>query len=199
VLPGRHGTGFAYRRTRAPIARWGVYGVMPEISQNDVHALDSLGTSRTTKGIFCYRLSIWFGAGLAPLAPGTVATLTCLPLYWLFKDVPWIAQLIAVLGFGVFAILCADRTARDLHLDDPQVIVIDEVAGGLLALVLVASGDVSIQLIVLALFRLLDILKPWPINLTIDPRTPGLEIVYDDVAAGLIAGVAVKLAMPLFH
>jgi phosphatidylglycerophosphatase A len=145
-----------------------------------------------------YLLATWFGTGYARIAPGTVATATVLPLYWLLRlcamPLQWVVVLIVV-GVSIWS---ADWVARDLDQKDPQIIVIDEVCGGLIALLLVNSGGLFEQLLALALFRLLDIFKPWPVNIRI-PGPAGFDVVYDDVVAGIIAGLVVKLVFAWIH
>jgi phosphatidylglycerophosphatase A len=122
-----------------------------------------------------------------------------LPIYWFLREAPGAIQFVFLTAFIVLAILCSNRAARDLLSVDPQIIVIDEVAGGLAALILSDSGDLFIQCAALAVFRILDIFKPWPVSVSIDPRIPGFEIVYDDVAAGVGAGLMIWIAMGLLH
>jgi phosphatidylglycerophosphatase A len=125
-------------------------------------------------------------------APGTVATATVLPLYWLLRLASMPLQLAIVLLIVGLSIVSANRVASDLDHDDPQIIVIDEVVGALLALLIVDSAAALEQIMALLVFRLLDIFKPWPINISIG-GIAGFGIVYDDVVAGLGAGLIVRL------
>lgn len=139
-----------------------------------------------------YTLSIWFGCGLSPVAPGTVGTLGALPLYLLLAPFgPF-----AVLALGVVMVLAgiwsAGIVARYKRNDDPQIIVIDEVAGVLLTLA-VAPADWKGLVIGVVLFRLFDQTKPWPARLM--ERLPaGYGVVLDDVVAGIWAAVLLLLA-----
>jgi phosphatidylglycerophosphatase A len=149
-------------------------------------------------GAVLYLLATWFGAGFASIAPGTVATATVLPLYWLLRLVSMPLQLaVALLVMGL-AIMSANRVASDLDQDDPQIIVIDEVSGALVALLVVSSAAPVEQIAALSVFRLLDIFKPWPINISISGLA-AFGIVYDDVVAGLAAGTIVRLAAQFFQ
>jgi phosphatidylglycerophosphatase A len=95
----------------------------------------------------------------------------------------WIALAI---GLGVPA---ATIVARESGRKDPQFVVIDEVAGQWIAL-LFCPPDWRSALIALALFRLFDITKPFPVR-QLENLPEGWGIVFDDVAAGLYAlGVA---------
>jgi phosphatidylglycerophosphatase A len=149
-------------------------------------------------GVVLYLLATWFGAGFACVAPGTVATATVLPLYWLLRLVSMPLQLaIALLIIGL-SIMSANRVASDLNQDDPQIIVIDEVSGALVALLVVSSAAPVEQIMALLVFRLLDIFKPWPINISIGGLA-AFGIVYDDVVAGLGAGMIVRLVAQFFQ
>jgi phosphatidylglycerophosphatase A len=142
-------------------------------------------------GALSYVIATWFGAGLSPIGPGTVATATVLPIYWAIQSVSVPLQCaIAVLIVGL-SILTASRVVKDLGEDDPQIIVIDEVSGALIALILVSGATVAVQIVALLLFRLLDILKPWPINIRVG-GLPAFGVVYDDVVAGIGAGVIAR-------
>jgi phosphatidylglycerophosphatase A len=143
-----------------------------------------------------YVAATWFGVGRIQFAPGTIATATVLPIYWLlrFTSVPLQFAVIALVV--LLSVFCAHRVAADQGQDDPQIVVIDEVAGGLIALLLVGSSSVVLQLAVLALFRVLDIFKPWPISLNLG-RHAGFNIVYDDVIAGTCSGLIVWLLVQL--
>lgn len=162
------------------------------IDQSDAELDES--RARRTNGVASmhYIAATWFGVGRFKFGPGTVATATVLPIYWLLQLAAAPVQLAFVAVLVLLAVVCAQRVATDQGRDDPQMIVIDEVAGGLIALLLLNSSMLAPQLFVLALFRVLDIYKPWPINLSLS-RHAGLNIVYDDVVAGICAGLIVQV------
>lgn len=138
-------------------------------------------------------LATWFGCGLSPRAPGTVGSLGALPVAALIHATlgPLALALAALLAFAIGLWASARYAAADDD-KDPSAVVIDEVAGQWLTLAAVplawpwyAAGFV--------LFRLFDILKPWPVSWA-DRRLPGAwGIMVDDMLAGLYAG-AVLLA-----
>jgi phosphatidylglycerophosphatase A len=149
-------------------------------------------------GAAWYLLATWFGAGFACVAPGTVATATVLPLYWLLRLVSMPLQLAVALLVAGLSFVSANHVASDLNQNDPQIIVIDEVIGALLALLVVNSAAPMEQIMVLFAFRLLDIFKPWPINISVGgPAAFG--ILSDDIIAGLCAGLIVRLVAQLFQ
>lgn len=137
-------------------------------------------------------IATWFGCGKSPLAPGTVGALGAIPLHLLLKALGpgvYLLGTLATVGAGVWA---ADRTARATGKKDPQEVVIDEVAGTLIAMGIVRGRGVSAELLALLLFRALDILKPGFINTAQHAKPAGLGIMADDVLAGLLAGLIVR-------
>lgn len=136
-------------------------------------------------------LATWFGVGLTPAAPGTAGALAALPLHWLFvwAGAPAVESIfvVAICALGVWA---AEVTQQDMAVDDPQVVVIDEVAGTLIALT-VAGGDLIAQLIAFGAFRALDILKPCPISRLERLPHGGAGIMADDIMAGIISALLV--------
>jgi phosphatidylglycerophosphatase A len=134
----------------------------------------------------------WFGTGLAPIAPATVATLVTLPLHFALIYLPSPVHFAIIAGMAVFGVLAADRLARDMNEHDPQIVVVDESVSILLALWIAMPGDWIGVVAVTVLFRLLDIYKPWPVRLLERLKPNGLGIMADDIAAGLIAGLVVR-------
>ncbi len=128
-------------------------------------------------------VAVWFGCGLSPVAPGTVGTLGAVPLYLLVRPRgPVLLLAVAVLVTGV-GVVCATIVAADEGTRDPQIVVIDEVAGFLVTM-LAAPPSLEGLLLGFALFRVFDIVKPWPARRA-ERLHGGWGIVLDDVVAGL--------------
>jgi len=101
----------------------------------------------------------------------------------------WVA--IVVLSFiGIWA---SDRVARVLDVKDPQRVVIDEVAGTLIAMGMVRDMGVVTGLVALVAFRFFDITKPGPIGRAENAKPVGLGIMLDDLVAGACAGALTRL------
>lgn len=136
-------------------------------------------------------LAFGFGSGLAPRAPGTWGSLAALALapllLWLPAALAWGLLLMAVVA-GVF--ICGAAVAR-LGVPDHPGIVWDEFTGLWLALLLAPSGWLF-WLGGFVLFRIFDIVKPWPIGWLDRRCTGGLGVMLDDLVAGLAAGVAMQ-------
>jgi phosphatidylglycerophosphatase A len=133
-------------------------------------------------------IATFFYAGYFPKAPGTIGSLlTALlwvgPIYWGVS--PWIRFSAAALIF-LIGLWASEHARRYLGGDDPQIIVIDEVAGQTLALAICAAHPISL-IAAFALFRFFDVLKPGPIGWMDRNVKGGLGIMVDDMAAGAVA------------
>ncbi|MFN3593839.1 MAG: phosphatidylglycerophosphatase A [Thiobacillaceae bacterium] len=133
-----------------------------------------------------YFLALGFGAGLVPRAPGTVGTLAAFPLYWALVGLPSSAYWLLVgLGFLVGVWACA-RTAQALDEPDPGSVVWDEIVAFLVVLPFAAAGLWG-MLTAFVLFRLFDILKPFPIGWLERRLGGGIGIMLDDLIAAFYA------------
>jgi phosphatidylglycerophosphatase A len=132
------------------------------------------------------------GLGFVPWAPGTAGSLVGLALAWLLALAggPWIAVAgaLAVAGVGLVS---AGRTAEQLGLSDPPPVIIDEVAGQMIALLFFAPRWPAL-LCGFVLFRLFDVLKPYPLR-RLEELPAGLGIMADDLAAGVCSNLAQRL------
>jgi len=135
-------------------------------------------------------LATWFGCGHLPIAPGTWGSLAALPLgvllLWLGG---WSLLAAASVAISLAGWWASAQHVRSLGQDDPDEIVVDEVAGQWLAL-LPASLTWTDALCALLLFRAADILKPWPANWADRAIPGGLGVMVDDWIAGLYAALA---------
>ena len=127
------------------------------------------------------------GVGLLPAMPGTWGSLAALPCAWAIRQAGGIAALAAAAVFA-FAIGCwaSARVAQASGRPDPGFIVIDEVAAQWLVL-LVAALNLRAYAAAFLLFRLFDIVKPWPIRIVERRVKGGLGVMLDDTAAALYA------------
>lgn len=119
-----------------------------------------------------------------------MGTVGAIPLYLLAARAgrPGVAgAAIAVTAIGIWA---ADVVARDLGKKDPQVVVVDEVAGMLVTMLPMREVSWRAVAIGFVLFRLFDITKPWPAR-RLERLPGGWGIVMDDIAAGVFGAAAV--------
>ena len=127
-------------------------------------------------------------------APGTWASAITLPFAFaiLWVGGPLVLAIAAVL-VTLFGIYAGGHAVRQLGREDPSEIVIDEVAGMMLALVPAIAGGLISAVAAFVLFRLFDIVKPWPISLIDAKVKGGLGVMADDVAAGILAAATLML------
>ena len=130
-----------------------------------------------------YRLATGFGLGHVPFFPGTVASVAVLPVFYL--AIGWRLHLALAATLLVLGAVAAHHTARSLKAQDPQVIVIDEIVGMLIAMTALPSW--KYLLCAFVFFRLLDIAKPGAIGWLDKNAHGGIGIMLDDVLAGAIA------------
>jgi len=139
-------------------------------------------------------IATFFGSGFFPIAPGTVASFATALLYgWGGHRFSWPVQAAAVVVLFFAGSWAATRYSRELNQTDPGRIVIDETCGQLIALFLcppswkaIAGGFI--------LFRIFDIIKPYPIN-KLEKLPRGWGIMADDVGAGLAAGIVLRVIL----
>jgi phosphatidylglycerophosphatase A len=139
-----------------------------------------------------HALSTWFGCGRSPVAPGTVGSLGAVPLHLVLRLLPLPLHAAAVVAMAGLAVWAANEAARESGEEDPQWIVVDEVAGVLVAMGLVRGIGTGAEITAWALFRVLDIAKPGPVRSAERLKPAGLGIVADDLLAGLAAGALVR-------
>jgi phosphatidylglycerophosphatase A len=149
---------------------------------------------------FAKLIATWFGLGLIPVAPGTWGTLGGLAVAWpLAEYAGWPSW-----SFGPLAIACtapgiwaADQTAKAAGKKDPGIVVVDEVLGMWLTLAgMSTTAPVRQWVLAFALFRILDIWKPYPVR-KLESLAGGTGIVADDLGAG-VYGALVLVAVRAF-
>lgn len=137
-------------------------------------------------------LAFGFGTGLSPVAPGTFGSLPGVLLFWLTMDYGLYVQLGIALTLAIAGIWICGESARRIGVHDHGGIVWDEIVGMYVTL-LAAPVTVVGWLLAFGLFRLTDIVKPWPIR-DLDHRLGGgVGIMLDDLAAALYASILLGL------
>ena len=127
--------------------------------------------------------------GYAPFVSGTVGTVAAVPCFWLFDDVRSVSTALYVLSFLLLvagACWIAGRAEQLLQEHDSGRIVIDEIVGYLVTMAGAPFGPAWI-LAGFALFRLFDVVKPWPIGALDRHLSGGIGIMADDVLAGIFS------------
>ena len=153
-------------------------------------------TGRKTR--WAWTIGTFFGAGLLRPGPGTYGSVASVLLWFgaahlLHPTGAGLAlgTVLAALLATAIGIPAATIVARESGCEDPGHVVIDEVAGQLIALIAIPA-DWQHALLSLLLFRFFDILKPPPVR-QLERLPAGTGIMLDDVAAGLLALLAAQL------
>jgi phosphatidylglycerophosphatase A len=143
-------------------------------------------------------IATFFGAGRLKPGPGTWGSLATVLLWALLSwripaaDRTW-ATIIAAVAVTMIGIPAATLVARAARAKDPQFVVIDEVAGQLVALIAIPLAWKTF-LAGLILFRAFDIWKPFPIR-RLERLPEGTGIVVDDLGAGVYALIFMHLLL----
>jgi len=149
-------------------------------------------------------IATFFNVGKFPLAPGTLASLITTAVVFLFCRFanPSPEVLIAAAGLIFFiGIKPAAITEEHLGTKDPQPVVIDEVAGQIIALLFLPAlftvESIGLYIAGFFIFRFFDILKPFPVRQA-DRMGGGFGIMLDDVLAGLYSLGTLQLLIYLY-
>jgi phosphatidylglycerophosphatase A len=143
-------------------------------------------------------LSLLFASGLyvglIPGAPGTyasAATTLVFALIWKTNGIIPVLHLSAVCLVSVLGIFTAAEVSRQQGVEDPQIVVIDEVAGQLVTFLFLPVGVLNLIAGTVA-FRVFDIWKPFPIR-RLEALPNGVGIMADDLLAGVYANLVLQI------
>ena len=137
-------------------------------------------------------ISSFFGAGYFPIAPGTLTSLVVILAYkfYLFR-LSWSLYLLILFLLFFIGVYTSTKVESESRKKDPRKIVIDEACGQLL--VLFRMGDAWFPILSgFLLFRIFDIVKPYPIK-KVETLPSGWGIMMDDIVAAIYAGVIINL------
>jgi phosphatidylglycerophosphatase A len=154
--------------------------------------------------LWAWTVATFFGAGFGKPGPGTWGSVAAVLLWaaygWLVHPSPQVLLIALLIGIALTLLIgipAATIVARESGRHDPQIVVIDEVAGQWIAL-LGSHANWRHALIALVLFRLFDMTKPFPVR-RLEDLPEGWGIVLDDVGAGLYALGVASLLRFWFH
>ena len=133
-------------------------------------------------------LAFGFGSGLAPKAPGTFGTLAAIPCYYFLHFLSVSNYLLVLLATTLLGIYLCGESAKRLKAHDHPGIVWDEFVGFFITMTAIPFTLVNL-VIGFCLFRLFDILKPWPIKWIDNKVSGGFGIMLDDIIAGVFAWI----------
>ncbi len=133
-----------------------------------------------------YFIAFGFGSGASPFAPGTAGSLLALVCYLGLRQLSLPVYLLFLVLFTVFSIWLLDKLSREMQVHDHPGMCLDEFVGMFVTLTLAPVGFLWL-LTGFVLFRIFDIVKPWPISWLDHHVHGGFGMVIDDVAAGVAA------------
>jgi len=162
----------------------------------------TLGLPGIHKTRWAWITATFFGAGFLKPGPGTYGSIAATLIWFAVvrKLDPYFilpVTLVMAAAATLIGIPAATRVAVESGRKDPQIVVIDEVAGQWLALALMPASIVY-ALLGLVLFRVFDILKPPPIRM-LERLPQGTGIVVDDLGAGLYALLVAAVILHFTH
>lgn len=144
-------------------------------------------------------LAFGFGSGCLPKAPGTFGTLAAIPLYllaqWLLPS--YAAFAVLTLVMFIAGIWLCEQASRILRVHDHSGIVWDEFVGFFITMIAAPPGWLWI-LAGFILFRIFDVLKPWPVSQIDKQIEGGFGIMADDVMAAVYAWLVMQVLAALF-
>ncbi|HPA16035.1 MAG TPA: phosphatidylglycerophosphatase A [Desulfobacterales bacterium] len=132
--------------------------------------------------------------GKIPFAPGTLGSIAGLPFCFFLSKMNLWPAILFIAAFFAFAVWVSNRAEEILKSKDPGSIVIDEICG---MMVTFAGLPFNAYIAVSGLiaFRVLDIVKPFPIRYLEKKLSGGTGIVLDDVAAGVISNLIMRAVL----
>lgn len=143
------------------------------------------------EGVFekpLYFIAFGFGTGIIPFAPGTFGTLFAVFLYSLLPALSFSSHLIITTIITVLSIFICDKVSREIELHDHPGMCLDEFPGFFVSMLFAPTGWIGLVAAFL-LFRIFDIIKPWPINWIDKNVHGGFGMVLDDVLAGVYVSI----------
>lgn len=145
-------------------------------------------------------IATFFGVGYFPVAPGTLTSLIVVLLYKFYlHSLNWPFYLLLLFFLFSVGVFTSTKYSLEIKKNDPRRIVIDEAFGQLLVLFQIGESWGTGWLPLLScflLFRIFDIIKPFPIK-KVETLPKGWGIVMDDLVAAVYAGVIINLYLLL--
>lgn len=133
-----------------------------------------------------------FGSGAIPFAPGTFGTLMAIPFYLAMRSLPNSIYFVLLILIIIGSSWLCHIVSKEINEHDHQGMCIDEVVGYLVTMFNAPKGFIWIIWGFL-LFRLFDILKPWPIRYIDENIQGGFGMILDDVLAGIYSLILLRV------
>ena len=133
-----------------------------------------------------------FFSGKIPFAPGTFGTIAAIPFALILMIIPVFFHVVYIVCLILAAIYFADKAQKIIKKKDPGCIVIDEIAGYVVALSIVPVNIYTLGA-GFFIFRFFDIIKPLPVKYFEENFSGGAGIVLDDIMAGILTAIVLKI------
>ena len=137
-----------------------------------------------------------FFIGYLPLVPGTFGSIAGVGLFYLLKGATSLTYFLFISGIIALGLMTSGQMEKLLNKKDPGCIVIDEVAGMLIALSFMPY-DFRIVFLAFLVFRILDTLKPYPAG-RFQYLRGSLGVMTDDLIAGVYTQIVLLLVLKLY-
>lgn len=146
------------------------------------------------KGLYLFLATGGF-IGYIPPCPGTYGALQGVLLYWLLKSFPIAFQFAIAVGLMLIGIWSVEFIVKDSFRKDPDEVIIDEITGSYIACI----GKESLWALMfsIAVFRIIDILKPFPLK-KVEKLRGGWGVMLDDIIAGITTNFLVYLLIKVW-
>jgi phosphatidylglycerophosphatase A len=138
-------------------------------------------------------LATGLGSGYSPIAPGTAGSAVGILAWWGLSLLPREAAFALMALVLLLGTAAAHHVARSIGREDPGLVVVDEVVGQWVALLFLPFTPAT-AVAAFFLFRLMDILKPWPAR-DFERLHGGIGIMADDLMAGVYANLLLRVAL----
>ena len=133
------------------------------------------------------------GSGYSPFAPGTAGSAVGLLLFWPLRRAPLSVQLAVTVAVYLAGVVAGQHVARAVGEHDPGLVVIDEVVGMWISLLMLPFTP-AIAIGGFLLFRVMDVIKPYPAR-QFERLPGGWGIMTDDVMAGIYANLVLRVVL----
>ena len=138
----------------------------------------------------------FFYVGYFPYGPGTAGTFAAMILYFIFlHNLNFLYYIILCIVLFFAGVFFSSRAEKIIGKKDPSEVVIDEVAGYLITMLGALGAPFSIPYVLIGflLFRIFDIIKPFPVGFADKHIGGGIGIMLDDIIAAVISAVLLRL------
>jgi phosphatidylglycerophosphatase A len=154
---------------------------------------DAPPPARGPLSLLAYAVATGLGSGYSPIVPGTAGSALGLLLFWPLSAAPSGVQVAAVIALFLVGVAAGAHVARRSGVEDPSIVVVDEVVGQWITLLFLPLTPLTAAA-GFVLFRVMDVIKPWPAR-RFEHLHGGWGIMADDVMAGVYANLALRVLL----